>query len=196
MTSQITEPLKANKESYLIQNKMEKNQLIISPKTKVLELIETYPQLEEVLISYVPAFVKLRNPILRKTVAKITSLQQAAAIGNVKTEDLINRLRQEVGQNTESIAVSSSYNRQKPAWLNTQVALPGLDATELLARGEHPVNQVIADLRKLSKDQVYCLQAPFLPAPLIDKASSLGFNHFIEEDFGQQFKVYFFMAAL
>lgn len=175
---------------------MKKNQLIISPKTKVLELIETYPQLEEVLISYVPAFVKLRNPILRKTVAKITSLQQAAAIGNVKTEDLINRLRQEVGQNTESIAVSSSYNRQKPAWLNTQVALPGLDATELLARGEHPVNQVIADLRKLSKDQVYCLQAPFLPAPLIDKASSLGFNHFIEEDFGQQFKVYFFMAAL
>lgn len=196
MTSQITEPLKANKESYLIRNKMKKNQLIISPKTKVLELIETYPQLEEVLISYVPAFVKLRNPILRKTVAKITSLQQAAAIGNVKTEDLINRLRQEVGQNTESIAVSSSYNRQKPAWLNTQVALPGLDATELLARGEHPVNQVIADLRKLSKDQVYCLQAPFLPAPLIDKASSLGFNHFIEEDFGQQFKVYFFMAAL
>lgn len=196
MTSQITEPLKANKESYLIRNKMEKNQLIISPKTKVLELIETYPQLEEVLISYVPAFVKLRNPILRKTVAKITSLQQAAAIGNVKTEDLINRLRQEVGQNTESIAVSSSYNRQKPAWLNTQVALPGLDASELLARGEHPVNQVIADLRKLSKDQVYCLQAPFLPAPLIDKASSLGFNHFIEEDFGQQFKVYFFMAAL
>lgn len=196
MTSQITEPLKANKESYLIRNKMEKNQLIISPKTKVLELIETYPQLEEVLISYVPAFVKLRNPILRKTVAKITSLQQAAAIGNVKTEDLINRLRQEVGQNTESIAVSSSCNRQKPAWLNTQVALPGLDASELLARGEHPVNQVIADLRKLSKDQVYCLQAPFLPAPLIDKASSLGFNHFIEEDFGQQFKVYFFMAAL
>ena len=63
-----------------------KNELIITPKTKVLQVIEAYPQLEEVLIGYVPAFVKLKNPILRKTVARIATLQQAAAIGNVKVE--------------------------------------------------------------------------------------------------------------
>ena len=75
---------------------METHKLIISPKTKVLQLIETYPQLEDVLINYVPAFKKLKNPILRKTVAKIATLQQAAVVGNVKVEDLINLLRQEV----------------------------------------------------------------------------------------------------
>ena len=47
--------------------------LIISPKTKVLQLIETYPQLEDVLIEYAPAFKKLKNPVLRKTVAKIAN---------------------------------------------------------------------------------------------------------------------------
>jgi hypothetical protein len=72
--------------------------LIITPKTKVLELIETYPELEDVLIEYAPAFKNLKNPVLRRTVAKIATLQQAAAIGGVKTEELINRLRKEVGQ--------------------------------------------------------------------------------------------------
>ena len=51
--------------------------LIITPKTKVLQLIEAYPHLEDVLIEYVPAFKKLKNPILRNTVAKIATLQQA-----------------------------------------------------------------------------------------------------------------------
>ena len=51
------------------------SELIIAPKTKVAELIDAYPQLEQVLIDYVPAFEKLRNPVLRKTVARITTLQ-------------------------------------------------------------------------------------------------------------------------
>ena len=61
--------------------------LIISPKTKVLQLIETYPQLEDVLIEFAPAFKKLKNPVLCKTVARIATLQKAAAVGNVKVED-------------------------------------------------------------------------------------------------------------
>ena len=69
---------------------METPKLIISPKTKVLQLIEAYPQLEDMLIEYVPTFRKLKNPILRNTIAKITTLQQAATIGNVKVEELIN----------------------------------------------------------------------------------------------------------
>ena len=76
-----------------------KNNLIITPKTKVLQAIEAYPQLEQVLIEFVPAFEKLKNPVLRNTVARVTSLQQAAAVGKVKVEDLINRLRSEIGQN-------------------------------------------------------------------------------------------------
>ena len=74
---------------------MTKNKPDINANTKVLELIEAYPHLEEVLISYVPAFKKLKNPILRNTVARIATLRQAAAIGNVKTEDLVNLLRKE-----------------------------------------------------------------------------------------------------
>lgn len=166
--------------------------LIITPKTKVLQLIESYPQLEDVLIEYAPAFKKLKNPVLRKTVAKIATLQQAAAIGNVKVEELINRLRKEVGQNLVSTESSTSYATKKPDWFDEDRVEKEFNASEMLAAGEHPVNQVMADLKKLEKDKIYKLIAPFLPAPLIDKATSLQFKHWVEKIDGQNFNVYFY----
>lgn len=157
-------------------------ELIITPKTKVLQMIEAYPQLEAVLIDYVPAFKKLQNPVLRKTVARIATLQQAAAIGNVKIEDLINKLRSETGQDLIHQSETLMYNTEKPGWFDESRIATTLDARPMLAAGEHPVNQVIADLKMLELGKIYQLTAPFLPAPLIDKASSLNFDHWITKD--------------
>lgn len=169
-----------------------KENIIISPKTKVLQLIETWPQLEDVLIGYVPAFSKLKNPVLRKTVAKIATLQQAAAIGNVKVEDLINRLRKEIGQDLLGDSAESSYNTSRPWWMNEKSIHKTMDAREMLAAGEHPVNQVMADLKQLPAGKLYRLEAPFLPAPLIDKASSMEIEHWVNEISEAEFEVYFY----
>lgn len=171
---------------------MESGKLIITPKTKVLQLIETYPQLEEVLINYVPAFSKLKNPILRRTVAKIATLQQAATIGNVKVGDLINHLRKEVGQELMSDEAETPYNMTKPTWFDQNLVVQELDVREMLAAGEHPVNQVMSDLKKLPANSIYKLIAPFLPAPLIDKASSLEVKHWVVREKDELFYVYFY----
>ena len=171
------------------------HELIITPKTKVLQLIEAYPQLEEVLVQYAPAFKKLKNPALRKTVAKIATLQQAAAIGNVKVEDLINHLRREVGQDLFTGNSSKAYTTQKPNWFSEKLIETEIDATEMLAAGEQPVNQVIADLNNMSNGKIYKLIAPFLPAPLIDKASSLKLKHWIEKLDDQTFHIYFYKES-
>ena len=167
------------------------NNLIITPKTKVLELIETYPQLEDILIEIAPAFKKLKNPILRKTVAKIATLQQAAAIGNIKTEELINRLRKEVGQENITSDAGVQYNYIKPDWFSEDKISKRLNASEMLAAGEQPVNQVIADLHHLESGEIYELKAPFLTAPLIDKATSLGLQHWVDQRGEEEFFVYF-----
>jgi len=171
---------------------MEKDKLIISPKTKVLQLIETYPQLEDVLINHVPAFKKLKNPILRRTVAKIATLQQAASIGNVKVGDLINLLRKEVGQELITDDSDSEYITTKPNWFNERLIVQEFDIREMLAAGEQPVNQVISDLNKMTKATIYKLIAPFLPAPLIDKASSLQLSHWVTKENDELFIVYFY----
>lgn len=169
-----------------------KNELIITPRTKVLQLIEAYPQLEETLIGYVPAFEKLKNPILRKTVAKIATLQQAAAIGNVAVEELINKLRNEIGQDLMNQDENASYHKQKPGWFSETLITAELDARAMLDAGEHPVNQVIADLKQLESGKIYKLTAPFLPAPLIDKAGSLNFDHWVTNEGDETFIIYFF----
>ena len=169
-----------------------KDIIIITPKTKVMQLIETWPQLEDVLIDYVPAFRKLKNPVLRKTVARIATLQQAASVGQVKVEDLINRLRKEVGQDLLSEDEETSYNTVRPWWFDENRLHGELDAREMLAAGEHPVNQVMSDLKQLPPGKMYRLTAPFLPAPLIDKASSISFSHWVNEISEQQFEIYFY----
>ena len=165
--------------------------LIIAPKTKIAELIDAYPQLEQLLIGYVPAFEKLRNPILRRTVARVTTLQQAAVIGGVNVEDLINHLRKDVGQDHFSGEAAASYTWEQPGWFSEARVVAELDARSMLATGEQPVNQVIADLQALDQGEIYRLVAPFLPAPLVDKASSLGFAHWVTQKDDQEFVIYF-----
>lgn len=170
---------------------MENTNLIITPKTKVMQLIEAYPQLEDVLINYVPAFKKLKNPILRKTVARIATLQQAASVGNVNISDLINTLRKSVGQELLSATEESAYNTIMPGWFDEAKVKQELDVREMLTKGEHPVNQVMSDLKHLPEDTIYKLIAPFLPAPLIDKATSMQYMHWVKKESSEIVTVYF-----
>lgn len=47
----------------------DKPKLYITPETKLKDILDTYPELERVLLEISPAFAKLQNPLLRKTVA-------------------------------------------------------------------------------------------------------------------------------
>ncbi|MHB9140881.1 MAG: DUF1858 domain-containing protein [Paludibacter sp.] len=171
---------------------MNKEELIITPKTKVFDIIEAYPQLEDILIAYVPTFEKLKNPVLRRTVGKVATLQQAAIIGNVNVGLLVNQLRQEIGQNAEETnSEEHQYIYQKPEWFDENKVTVKFDVREMLANGEHPVAQVMEDLKKQKENEIYQLVAPFLPVPLIDKASSLNFSHWIEKENDELFFIYF-----
>ena len=89
-----------------------KDELIITPKTKIWDIIETYPQLEDKIIEYVPAFSKLKNPLLRRTIGKVATLQQASATGNVNINDLVGFLRKEIGQNEINMQMENNQDRK------------------------------------------------------------------------------------
>ncbi|MDD2287636.1 MAG: hypothetical protein PHY55_02250, partial [Bacteroidales bacterium] len=69
--------------------------------------------------------------------------------------------------------------------------LHSIDIREMLNRGEQPVNQVITELTNLPKEEIYKVISPFIPAPLIDKASSLEIKHWIDKKEEEVFEVYF-----
>ena len=167
---------------------MENNQpeLIIIPDTKVSKLLEAYPQLEEVLIEMAPPFAKLKNPILRKTVARVTTLRQAAKVGNVQLGDLINKLRQEIGQ--ESLQdIEDDIELEKtpaPKWFNTDKVVDIVDARQMLEEGDKPLALVMQHLDKLKAGDILELITPFMPAPLMDTAHRKGFDTCVTGYFG------------
>lgn len=167
--------------------------LIITPKTKIFDLLAAYPQLENVLISMAPQFQKLKNPVLRKTITKIASLSQAATIGGLKVEDLINRLRSEVGQNSVETIVDEGnhFNTDKPDWFDESRVSSIIDIRDMLNAGEQPVHEVLSSIRKLKDDEILKVIAPFIPAPLIDKATSIDCQHWLCHQSGNEYWVFF-----
>jgi hypothetical protein len=167
--------------------------LIITPKTKIFDLLEAYPDLEETLIAQAPPFSKLRNPLLRKTIGKVTTLSQAAAVGGLKVEELINTLRKQAGQSelSDFDPDQKIYITRKPKWFSERRVSHTLDVRDMLHQGEQPVHEVLSSVKKLKKKEILEVIAPFLPAPLIDKASGLGYLYWINEVAEEEIHVYF-----
>jgi ribosomal protein L29 len=169
------------------------DKLIITPKTKIHDLLEEYPDLEDLLITAAPQFKKLRNPLLRRTIARITTLSQAATIGGINVEELINRLRDAAGQGalTDFEDAQSSYTTARPDWFSEDGISRTIDIRDMLHAGEQPVHEVLSAVKKLEEKEILKTIAPFVPAPLIDKAASLGYSHWIDERGPEEFFVYF-----
>ncbi len=174
---------------------MDEKQLLITPQTKVGELLKAYPQLEEVLIEVAPAFKKLRNPVLRRTVAKVTSLAQAARVGGVSVAELVQQLRNEVGQGkfaeAEMGVSAGEYPMEPPYWYDESRIVETLDARPMIDSGEQPIGRVLRELDKLQDGQIYELITPFEPAPLIDKARARGMSVWVNTGKTVEFHTYF-----
>ena len=166
--------------------------LIITPKTKIYDLLEAYPQLEDVLISIAPPFKKLKNSVLRKTIARVTTLSQAAIVGGVKVEEMVSILRTEIGQtSTETIETEgSNYITEKPNWFDETKVSQTIDIREMLNAGEQPVHEVLSAAKKLTENEVLKVVAPFIPAPLIDKSLSLNYQHWLDKKGEEEYWVF------
>jgi hypothetical protein len=167
------------------------NKLQITPQTIVADLLNAYPELEDKLIEIASVFKKLKNPVLRKTIAKVTSLKQAAVIGNVALPTLINELRKTVGQETLiTDNEKNNANTVKPGWVKEEKIKLTYDAREDLENGVHPVSKVVKDIETLTDNELYLLITPFIPLPLIDIVNKKGFAAHSEKSEENKFSTF------
>lgn len=168
------------------------NKLFITPKTRVAELLEAYPELEPVLMELSPAFNKLKNPVLRKTVAKVATLQQAASLGNIPVTEVINTLRTEVGQQLfEGETSGNDINYEKPGWFDPGKVSVTFDASPLIDSGQNPMQEVLAHLEKTNAGEIFLLTTPFVPAPIIELINKRGYAHYCMATDQEQCSTYF-----
>jgi hypothetical protein len=148
----------------------------ITPESKLGELLERWPGLEDVLVQLSPHFRALRNPVLRRTVARVATLRQVSSVSGVALGVLIERLREGAGLPPGAIPEErAEAPRERPAWASEEAATRTVDARTSIETGEHPLPRVMADLAALAGAEVYQLITPFVPAPLVDLARSKGY---------------------
>lgn len=149
----------------------------INGDTKVGALLDAHPELEAVLVDLSPEFKRLQNPILRRTVARVATLSQAARIGGLPAPDLVRALRRALGQ--EVVAPPSGHeapdaSEPEPEWVHGAVPSEWLDAERILAGSGSPVGALGARLAEAAPGTVIGLRAPFYPAPLVDALRQRG----------------------
>lgn len=82
-----------------------------------------------------------------------------------------------------------------PDWYSEEKIAKTIDIREMLHAGEQPVHEVLSAMKKLSKGEILEVIAPFIPAPLLDKASSLEYVHWLHNVSEEEFRVYFSSEA-
>jgi hypothetical protein len=155
-------------------------ELEIDARTKVGALLDAYPELEEPLIERVPAFAKLKNPVLRASVAKFVSLEKAARVAGIPLPELLAFVHEKLGRKfggAPSAAGASPgpvTSSTPPPWFDSAQVAEALDADALLAAGEHPLGAARKALARHPPGAVITIRSSFEPAPLIDQLAESG----------------------
>jgi DUF438 domain-containing protein len=78
----------------------------LNAKTKIDDLLKQFPFLEDFLITLSPKFKGLKNPIMRKTMGKVASLEMAATISGLNIDKLISSLTAEIEKQSDQQAAT------------------------------------------------------------------------------------------
>lgn len=144
----------------------------ITSKSKLLDVLTAYPTLEDQIVHIAPPFKNLKNPVLRKTVGSLATLETVAQIGGMDASRLVNTLRRFVGQDELSEETNPKVNVERlrssadPDWIAGEPQFI-VNGTELLERGEVPVGRVNELIGQLSPDRFILLLTNFEPSPII-----------------------------
>jgi hypothetical protein len=156
----------------------------ITPHTKVAELLDAYPQLEDVLVRQSAHFKALKNQVLRKTVAKVATLEKAAQMSGVPVRRLVAVLREAAGLAPEEFATggvasdveSPNILESPPDWVQADRVRASLDADKLLEAGEVPLVPVQQAARRLAAGELLRVVSTFRPTPLLEALEGHGFR--------------------
>lgn len=164
----------------------------ITPSTKVNELLDAYPEIEETLIGIAPPFKKLKNKFLRKSVAKVATLKHIASVGDVPLNELINKLKEAVGQSkTNDFYEDENYFSNKPDWFSVDNISLSLDEDSLDDKHKMALVTILQQARKVKKGEIIELTTSFLPAPGIDRMKEKGYAVWTVKEGDNLIKSYF-----
>ena len=175
---------------------MSQHGLEITPSVTVSALLEEYPELEEVLIGIAPPFKKLRNPFLRRSVAKVATIKHISSVGGVPLDELIEKLREAVGQPKNVMSFEDQdYFSEQPEWFSPDKISVSIDEEKVEDTDRMTLVTIMDKARSVKKGEIIELVTTFLPAPGIDILKSKGYSVWTKKEGDDLIKSYFLKNA-
>lgn len=167
-------------------------------KTVVADAIAAAPDTVERLASLHSAFRKLRNPILRRTMARLVTLGDAARIAGLPVATVVAAANGEAAPPPDEAAESTSRAPEPaPSWVAILdlAAATRLDVRPMFERGEAPLGDIMRAAAAIAEGGTLIVEAPFDPAPLHRALARKGFVSHAEPVAPDHWRVYFHRTA-
>lgn len=171
----------------------------ITPDMKISEVLTKHPELLEVFVAQSPEFARLRNPIMRKTFARLVTVAQAANMGKVNLDDLLVALNRALGESYSTSGVTASLRPpegRRPPWLDSAPVAATLDVREDQRRQAEPFKKIMAAAASVPPGQIFLLRNTFEPLPLYEVLGKRGFVAWSRQVGEDDWEIYFFRANL
>ena len=175
---------------------MSESGIEITPSVTVHALLEAYPELEDVLIGIAPPFKKLKNPILRRSIAKVATIKHISSVGGVPLDELIGKLREAVGQQQSVDSYrDEDYFGEQPDWFLADRVSLSVDEDEVGDKDEMTLVTILREAKNVREGEIIELVTSFLPAPGIDIMKSKGYSVWTRKERDDLIKSYFLKNA-
>ncbi|MBE0528465.1 MAG: DUF438 domain-containing protein, partial [Thermoleophilia bacterium] len=122
----------------------------ITPKTTIHTLLKEYPFLLEFLAGYHPEFKKLTNPVLRRTVGRMATLDTVAEQGNVPlnqlTDDIVAEIEKQTGTRPPVADVADAQTMDPARLAELHAIVKDLHAGKTVDEVKPRFEELIADV--------------------------------------------------
>jgi uncharacterized protein (DUF2249 family) len=180
----------------------------VAPTDRVSDVIARDESLVDVFVQAAPHFSKLKNRAMRRVMARLITVEQAARTAGIPAEKLVRDLNSALGLGDRAGAVEAAKTAQTAARDDAGAPSPSgaptrpanavvreLDVREDLRSGNEPFSKIMAAVAALGDDEVLRLRATFEPVPLFTVLGKRGFVHQSEEHGEEDWSVWFWRQA-
>ena len=163
----------------------------IDANTKISKILKEKPEAIDIIASISPKFEKLKNPILRRSLATRVSVKDAAKIGKVDVNNFLKSLEKAGFEITAYVPEKkdNKLNLLPPDFSKREIIK--LDVRPIIADGKDPFGYITKVAKKIKPEQILLIINDFEPIPLIDFLIGKNFIHWMKQDEEGNYLTYF-----
>lgn len=168
----------------------------VAPTDRVSDVLARDEALVEVFVRHSAHFEKLRNVAMRRVMARLVTVGQAARIADVPVDSLVRDLNEmlhivpseaTIGAASTEGQRSSQRSDRRPASLREVE----LDVRDDMRAGREPFSRIMAAVATLGRDEMLLLRTIFEPVPLFELLAKRGFSHERERHDAEDWLIWF-----